>query len=73
MHTSSLSMFNIPVRPYGLLGIPGNLRLRKRVGVSRLNVNNVDLAGLVGDVDVGLTCDTSGHDVLCIDRIRGSL
>ena len=28
--------------PYGLLGTPGNLELRKRTGVSGLTVNNVD-------------------------------
>ena len=56
-----------------VVGNPDNLKLRKRTGVSGLNVNHVDLAGLVGDVDAGLTCDTSSHDVLRTDRIRGSL
>ena len=41
--------------------------------MSRLNANNVGLAGLVGDVDADLTCDASGHDVLRVDRIWGSL
>ena len=45
------------------------MRLRKRMGVSGLNVNNVDLAGLVGDVKAGLMCDTSGHDALCTNHI----
>ena len=61
-------MFSVPVTSYGLLGTPGNLGLRKRTGVSGLNVNNVDLVGLVGDVDAGLTCDTFSHDVLYADR-----
>ena len=38
-----------------MLGTPGNLELRKRTGVSGLTVNNIDLAGLIGDIDVGLT------------------
>jgi len=37
--------------------------------VSRLNANNVGLAGLMGDIDVDLTCGAFDHDVLCIDRI----
>jgi len=73
MRASSLSTFSVPVTPYDLLGTPGNLELRKRTGVSGPTVNNVDLAGLVGDVDASLPCDTSGHDVLCTDRIRRSL
>ena len=73
MHASPLSIFGVPVTPYGLLGTPGNLGLRKRTGVSRLNANNVGLAGLVGDVDADLMCDASRHDVLRIDRIQGSL
>ena len=36
-----------------VVGTPGNLELRKRRGVTRLAFNDVDLAGLVGDVDVG--------------------
>ena len=57
----------------GLLGTPGNLGLRKRTGVSRLNANNVGFASLVRVVDADLTCDASGHDVLRADRIQGSL
>jgi len=36
---------------HGLLRTPGNLELRKRKGVSRLTLNDVSLAGLVGDVE----------------------
>ena len=54
----ALSMFDIPVIHYGLLGTPGNLELRKRKGIAGLTVNNVGLMGLVRDVDVGFTCDT---------------
>ena len=38
-----------------VVGNPRNLELRKRTGVSGLTVNNIDLAGLIGDIDVGLT------------------
>ena len=38
-----------------LLGTPSNLELRKRRGMARLAFNDVGLAGLVGDVDVGHT------------------
>ena len=44
MRTSFLSMFSVPVTPYGLLGTPRNLELRKRKGVSEPTVNNVYLA-----------------------------
>ena len=54
MRTSSLSTFSIPVTPYGLLGTPDNLKLRKRTGMNGLNISNANLAGLVGDVDVVL-------------------
>jgi len=66
-------MFRIPVTPHGLLGTPGNLELRKRTGMSWLTVNNADLAGLVVDVDAGLACNTTSHDVLYRDHIQGSL
>jgi len=64
MRASSLSTFSVPVTPYGLLGTPGNLELRKRMGVSGLNVNDASLAGLVGDVDASLTCAAVSHDTL---------
>jgi len=44
---TSLSMFSILVTLYGLLGIPGNLELRKRRGVARLAFNDVILVGLM--------------------------
>ena len=56
-----------------MFGTPSNLELSKKMGVNGPTVNNVDLAGLVGDVDAGLTCDMSYHDVLCTDRIRRGL
>ena len=73
MRASPLSTFGVLVTPYGLLGTPGNLELRKRTGVAGLTANNVDLAGFVGDIDVGLTGDTNNHDTLYIDHVRGSL
>ena len=45
MCASALSMFDIPVTLYGLLGTPGNLELRKSMSVAELTVNNVGLAG----------------------------
>ena len=68
-----MSTLGVSVTSPGLLEIPGNLELRKRAGVADLTVNNVGVMGLMGDVDAGLTCDTSGHDVLCTDCIRRSL
>ena len=61
MRASSLSTFSVPVTPYRLLGTPGDLELRKRTGVSRLNVNHADLTGFVGNIDAGLTCDAVSH------------
>ena len=55
--------------PYGLLGTPGNLDLRKRTGVSGLNVNYIDITGLVGDVDAGVTYDAVSHDILLTSRV----
>ena len=57
MRMSSLSTFSIPVTPHGLLGTPGDLELRKRMGMNGLNISNANLAGLMGDVDAGVTCD----------------
>ena len=50
-----MSIFSIPVMFHGLLGAPGNLKLRnlERRGTARLAFIFVGLAGLVGDVDVG--------------------
>jgi len=58
---------------HGLLGTPGNLELRKRKGVAKLAFNDVGLAGLMGDVDVGLTCDAANHDALCTGHLWRSL
>ena len=58
-----------PVMPYGLLGTPGNLELWKRMGVSGLNINNANLAGLMGDVDARLMCDAVRHDTLRASRV----
>ena len=65
--------FGIPVMLYGLLETSGNLEVRKRKGVAGLTFNNVGLAGLVGDVDAGLTCDAASNDALCAGRLWRSL
>ena len=59
---SSLSSLSVPITPYGLLGTLGNLELRKRMGVSRLYVNNADLVGLLGDPLSGPFRDSFRHD-----------
>ena len=51
----------------------GKLELRKRKGVAGLTINNVDLAGLVRDIDAGLTCDMASNDALCTGHIWRSL
>ena len=68
-----LSTFGILVTLYGLLGTPDNLELRKRKGVAGLTFNNVGLAGLVGDIDAGLTCDAASNDALCTGHLQRSL
>ena len=73
MCASPLSTFAILVTFHWLLGTPGNLELRKRKGVARLTFNNVGLAGLVRDVDVGLTCDAASNDALCTGYVQRSL
>ena len=62
-------MFSVPVMPYGLLGTPGNLELRKSMGMNGLNISNANLVDLVGDYDVGVTCDVFSHGTLLISRI----
>ena len=42
-----------------MLETPSNLELRKRRGVATLAFNNVGLAGLVGDIDVGHAGDVA--------------
>ena len=64
-----MSTLGIPVMLHGLLGAPGNLELRKRKGVAKLAFNDVDLAGLVGDVDTGLMYDAVSHDALCTGHL----
>ena len=50
-----LSIFNILIALHRLLETPDNLELRniERRGVARLSFNDVSLAGLMGNVDVG--------------------
>ena len=62
-------MFSILVTPYDLLGTPGNLELRKSMGMNGLNISNANLADLVGDVDAGVTCDVVSHGTLLVSRI----
>jgi len=61
-----LLMFNILVIFRGLLGTLGNLELRnaKRRGMTRLAFNNVGLAGLVKDIDVGHVGDVARNSAL---------
>ena len=51
--------------------VAGNpdLELRKGTGMNGLNISNVDLAGLMGDVDAGVTCDMISRDTLLVSRI----
>ena len=67
----SLSPLSIPVTSYGLMGTPGNLALRK--GMDGLNISNVNHAGLLGDVDAGVTHDAISHDVLLTSRVWENL
>ena len=55
--------------PYGLLGTPGNLKLRKSTDMNELNISNANLAGLVGEVDAGVMCDMISHDTLLVSCI----
>ena len=71
MLTSSLSSFSVPVTPYGLMGTPGDLELRKRTGMNKLNISNANLAGLMGDVDADVTCDMISHGTLLASHIEG--
>jgi len=73
MCASPLLTFSISITLYGLLGTPGNLELRKGKDVAGLTFNNVGLAGLVGDVDAGLTCDAANNDALYAGHLRRSL
>jgi len=41
--------------------------------VAGLTINNAGLAGLVRDVDAGVTRGTSSHDALCTDYVWRSL
>ena len=34
-----------------------------------LNISNANLAGLVGDVDAGVTYDAVSHDILLASRV----
>ena len=51
------------------MGTPGDLELRKRMGMSGLSISNAILAGLVGDVDAGVTYDVVSHDILLTSRV----
>ena len=46
---------------------PSNLALRK--GMDRLNIRNVNHAGLLEDVDAGVTHDAISHDILFASRV----
>ena len=48
--------------PYGLLGTPGALKLRKRIDMNGLNISNANLVSLIGDLDAGVTCDVVSHN-----------
>ena len=39
--------------------------------MNRLNISNASLAGLVGDVDAGITCDVVSHGTL-LSHLKGS-
>ena len=69
MRTSPLSTFGVLVTPYGLMGTPGNLVLRKRMGMNGLNISNVNHTGLIADVDAGVTYDAVSHDILLAGRV----
>ena len=73
MCVSPLSMFGLSVTLHGLLDTSGNLELRKRKGVAKSAFNDVGLAGLMGEVDAGLTCDAASNDALCVGHLRRSL
>ena len=62
-------MFSVSVTPYGLLRTHGNLELRKKTGMNGLNISNANVAGLVGDVDAGVTCDVASHGTFLVSRI----
>ena len=49
------------------MGTLGNLTLRK--GMDMLNIRNVNHAGLLGDVDTGVTHDAISHDILFASRV----
>jgi len=66
-------MFSIPVTLYELLGTPGNLELRKRKGVARLDFNDIDLVGLVGDVDADHERDAARNGAVCVGHLWESL
>ena len=58
----SLSPLNVPVSSCGWKGTPGNLALRK--GMDGMDIRNINHAGLLGDVDAGVTHDAISHDIL---------
>ena len=65
----SLSLRSIPVTSYGLMGTPSNLALRKGMGMNELNISNVNHAGLMGDVDAGVTYDAVSYDILLVSHV----
>jgi len=73
MRASPLSTFSVPVTPYGLLGNPANLEIRKRTSMSGLNISNANLAGLIGDIDTGVTYDAVSHGILLTSRVYRDL
>ena len=51
------------------MGTPGNLVLRKGIGMNGLNISNVSHTGLMGDVDVGITYNAVSHNILLASRV----
>jgi len=73
MSAVPLSIFSIPIKPYGLLGTPDNLELhileRRRTAelvftVSLIVRHRFYPAGLLRDVDAGHVGDTGGFQNL---------
>ena len=60
---------------HGLMGTLGNLELRnvESRGVARLAFDDLGLAGLMGDVDVGHTSDVTKNGSVCANHLRRSL
>ena len=50
-------------------GTPDNLALRRGMVMNGLDISNVNYAGLMGDVDAGVTYDAVSHDILLTSRV----